>query len=321
MEREERYARNEWDDKADYLADAWILRHNDDYLSFLVEKVWKIRRPSAVVDFGCGSGRFGAKLMAHLPGGSTYHGFDLSTELIAQARRRWPHEEIEAEFCPGSVYDAPFPGDRFDVATAHTVLMHIPDPRMAIAEMIRVTREGGLVVTCDANRTASSALFHIPETGEQATAPLGPIQTMNGAIRERTGVDHDIGVKTPVLMHQAGLRNVGARMSDSMRLLFPPIDSDQGRVLFRALCREGFAPPGADREAWIAGITRHGVSREDAERMFERELARDFANRAGEYHTVYTDLLSFSFGTVGEKERQEPEEPGRPSGPPSTSRS
>ena len=32
--------------------------------------------------------------------------------------------------------------------------------------------------------------------------------------------------------------------------------------------------------------------------MIERELSRDFANRADEYHTVYTDLLSFSFGTV-----------------------
>ena len=42
----------------------------------------------------------------------------------------------------------------------------------------------------------------------------------------------------------------------------------------------------------------NGIARRDAVGMIERELSRDFANRADEYHTVYTDLLSFSFGTV-----------------------
>src|SRR5512142_1735191 len=51
---ERRYADGYWDDKDEYLAQSWLLRHNDDYLQFLVEKVWKLTEPRAVVDFGCG---------------------------------------------------------------------------------------------------------------------------------------------------------------------------------------------------------------------------------------------------------------------------
>jgi len=305
LKRKERYPKDEWDDKGPYLADSWILRHNDDYLAFLVDKVWQLKKPCAVADFGCGYGRFGLKLMPLLPSGSTYHGFDQSSELIAQARDLWQDCEIESEFSVGSAFNAPFEDSRFDVAVSHTVLMHIPDPVRVIREMIRVTRDAGLIITCDANRNAHNALFHIDETEEQDTVPLDLFQTMNREIRKQTGVDHNIGSKTPVLMHKAGLKNVGARVSDSVRLLFPPIDSGKSDALFQALCREGYGPPVPDsiaREKWIEGMTKYGVSRHDAEREIDRELSRDLANKAGNYHTVYTDLLTFSFGTVNKEE-------------------
>jgi SAM-dependent methyltransferase len=305
LNSKEQYPKTEWDDKGRYLADSWILRHNDDYLGFLVEKVWKLRMPCAVVDFGCGYGRFGLKFMPLLPSGSTYQGFDQSSELIAQAKEIWKHCAIESGFSVASVFNAPFQDSRFDVAVSHTVLMHVPDPQRVIREMIRVTRNAGLVITCDANRNAHNALFHIDETDEQDTVPLSLFQTMNRTIRKQTGVDYNIGSKTPVLMHKAGLKNVGARVSDSVRLLFPPIDSEESKALFRALCGEGYGTPVRDSvacEKWTDVMTRNGISRADAEREIQRELSRDFAGRAGDYHTVYTDLLTFSFGTVNKEE-------------------
>ncbi len=56
---EQRYPDGLWDSKSDYLVGSRILLHNDDYLEFLVTKVWKLDQPCRVVDFGCGSGRFG----------------------------------------------------------------------------------------------------------------------------------------------------------------------------------------------------------------------------------------------------------------------
>jgi len=297
MKRQERYAKDEWDDKSQYLADSWILTHNHDYLAFLVEKVWNLNKPCDV--------RFGMKLMPLLPQGSTYRGFDQSEELIQKAREVWKDCPIQYEFSVGSVFDAPYGNSRFDLAVSHTVLMHIPDPEKAIQEMIRVTRDGGLIITCDANRNAHNALFHVHETEEQDEVPLGLFQTMNREIRRRTGVDHNIGAKTPVLMHKAGLKNVGARVTDSVRLLFPPVDSEYDKALHSAMCREGYGPPVPDsvgREKWVEGMAQWGITRSDAEREIDRELSRDFPNKAAGYHTVYTPLLTFSFGTVEGKE-------------------
>jgi len=300
-ELEKRYPDGKWDGDAGYLEGSHILLHNADYLEFLVSRVWKLNEPCKVVDFGCGSGRFGQMLMPLLPDGSTYTGIDPSSALIAEGRRLFAGSPFGAEFYEGDAHNVPFAEDSFDVAISQAVLMHIPDPMGAIREMIRVTRDNGMVITCDANRNAHSALFHVEELNTQETKPLHLFQIMNKEIRRQTGVDHNIGIKTPVLMHKAGLRNVQARMSDSIRLSFPPIDSEYKETLLKAICDEGYGvsePTDEQRAKWKANMVKYGISDEDAEAEIDRELAYRFLERGCEYHIVYAGLLSFSFGSV-----------------------
>ncbi|SPY13249.1 type 12 methyltransferase [Paenibacillus polymyxa] len=42
-----------WDIKIDYLRNTRWLYYNDDYLEFLIQKVWKINKPVEIVDYGC----------------------------------------------------------------------------------------------------------------------------------------------------------------------------------------------------------------------------------------------------------------------------
>jgi len=79
-----------------------------------------------------------------------------------------------------------------------------------------------MVITCEANRNAHTALLHIEETNHQETVPLELFQTINREIRKRTGVDHNIGIKMPVLMHKAGLVYVQARKSDECGVFSRP---------------------------------------------------------------------------------------------------
>jgi hypothetical protein len=61
-----------WDDKLDYLLNSRFLasgfheylHHNDDYFEFLVRTVWRLDKVSRIVDFGCGFGYLGLKLIA-----------------------------------------------------------------------------------------------------------------------------------------------------------------------------------------------------------------------------------------------------------------
>lgn len=131
------------------------------------------------------------------------------------------------------------------------------------------------------------------------------IQAINREIRRQTGVDHNIGIKTPVLMHKAGLKNVQARLSDCVRLVLPPIETEYQEAVFQAICDDGYGPKTAsadERTRWKDFMVKYGVPEEDADREIDRELAQEFRARGQEYHTAYTGVMSFSFGWVDEDE-------------------
>lgn len=300
-ELQPRYPEGYWDNGDEYLRQCYILQHNEDYLEFLVTHVWKLDQICRLAEFGCGSGKMGLQIMPFLTQGSTYTGIDQSSQLIARGQQNWANTPWKAEFHEGSIYNAPFADQSFDVTMTHTVLMHVPHPELVIKEMIRVTRPGGLVIACEANRNAHTALLHIEETNHQETTPLELFQTINREILKRTGVDHNIGAKLPVLMHAAGLKNIQIRLSDAMRFLFPPMDSDYKNKVFNAICDEGYGQPKPDAEGiekWKTNLIGFGISEQDAVAEINQELEEDFLNKGQAYHTVYASLLTWCFGVV-----------------------
>lgn len=296
-----RYPEGYWDTAAEYLRQCFILQHNPDYLEFLVQRVWKLDQPCRLAEFGCGTGKMGLQFMPLLPTGSTYTGLDESAPLIAEARRIWSGVPWPADFHEGSIYRTPFEDASFDVTLIHTVLMHVPNPETVLREMARMTKPGGLVIACEANRNAHTALLHIEETNHQETAPLELFQTINRTIRQRTGVDHNIGIKVPVLMHAVGLEDIQIRISDAARVLIPPVDTPQKQQLFKAICDEGYGQPQPTQEfraRWKANLVDMDIAAPAAEAEIERELEEDFLTKGETYHTVYASLLTWSFGRV-----------------------
>lgn len=296
-----RYPQDYWDNGDEYLQQCLILQHNEDYLDFLVKCVWKLDHACQLAEFGCGFGKMGLQFMPLLARGSTYTGIDQSSKLISKGRQVWANTPWQAVLQEGSIYQTPFSDHSFDVTMTHTVLMHVPYPERVLQEIIRVTRPNGLVIACEVNRNAHTAMLHIDEVDHQEAVPLELFQTLNREILHRTGVDHNIGVKLPVLMHKAGLKQIQIRVSDAARFLFPPIDTDNKRKLFKAICDEGYGQPKPDaeqRERWKANLISFGISAQDADAEITRELEEDFLNQGQQYHTVYTTLLTWSFGVV-----------------------
>ena len=169
-----------WDDKFDLLAITRSTLHNEDYWRFLVRDVWRIdQRPIRVADFGCGYGWIGLFLLPMLAAGSEYVGLDRSEPLLARGRALFEALPHQARFVASEVTGTEFEDSEFDIAIAHAVLMHLPRPAEALAEMIRVTRDGGLVIACDASHNAINAMLHVHETNEQEHSPLALWQAMN----------------------------------------------------------------------------------------------------------------------------------------------
>lgn len=109
------------------------------------ERFGKANRP-ALLDVGCGVGRM-HPLLTPITG--RLAGTDLSGEALARARKDNPG----IDYRPGEGGTLPFPSGDFDAAMAVCVVHHVqPAARPAlIAELVRVTRRGGLVVLIEHN--------------------------------------------------------------------------------------------------------------------------------------------------------------------------
>ncbi len=101
-----------------------------------------------VLDVATGTGN-AALVAAAL--GAEVTGLDLTPKLIEVARRRAQEAELRVELLEGDAENLPFDDDSFDVVHAHQVLQHVGDPVVALREMMRVARPGGVVAVRDSD--------------------------------------------------------------------------------------------------------------------------------------------------------------------------
>ena len=124
-------------------AEAWIAdmgEHGDFGRRYVLDRVRLpravARSPKAVLDVGCGEGRF-CRMLRRVGVVSTT-GIDPTPALIAAARAR----DIEGNYVEAAAEHLPFGDDSFDLVVSYLTLIDIPDLQAAIREMARVLRPG-----------------------------------------------------------------------------------------------------------------------------------------------------------------------------------
>jgi SAM-dependent methyltransferase len=96
------------------------------------------------IDVGCGNGAF-TELLAERCAPAEIQGVDPSESQLAFARSR--HSAGIAQFRQGDAMALPFEDNSFDAAVMALVIFFVPEPAAGVAEMARVVRRGGLVVS------------------------------------------------------------------------------------------------------------------------------------------------------------------------------
>jgi ubiquinone/menaquinone biosynthesis C-methylase UbiE len=96
-----------------------------------------------VVDVGCGPGALTTELVQRL-GAAAVAAVDPSEQFVAAARERHPGVEVGV----AAAEELPFTDAEFDAALAQLVVHFMNDPVRGLAEMARVTRNGGVVAAC-----------------------------------------------------------------------------------------------------------------------------------------------------------------------------
>ncbi len=99
-----------------------------------------------VLDAGTGTGEDAqemAKLVA--PGGQVV-GLDVSQIMIDEAMLRVQNSGLLLRFVQGDIQHLLFENATFDRCYADRIFIHLPDPHLALAELVRVTRPGGQIL-------------------------------------------------------------------------------------------------------------------------------------------------------------------------------
>jgi SAM-dependent methyltransferase len=101
-----------------------------------------------ILEVGCGGGGELVRFLAHGADPSRIRAIDLRPDAVEAARARLPGVEIDL----GNATSLPYPDESFHVVYQSTALSSMPSRQMrtrVAAEMVRVTRRGGVVVSYD----------------------------------------------------------------------------------------------------------------------------------------------------------------------------
>jgi ubiquinone/menaquinone biosynthesis C-methylase UbiE len=151
------------------------------------------------LDVGCGTGAFTEALIARCsPAAVT--AIDPSQQQLDYARTR-PGATL-AHFQTGAAQALAFPDRSFDAAAMALVIVFVPDPPRAVAEMVRVVRPGGLV---------AAYMWDMPGGG----FPLQPLGTamksLGMALPPNSGFEFSRQDKMREIWEHAGLQSIETR--------------------------------------------------------------------------------------------------------------
>jgi SAM-dependent methyltransferase len=267
-----------------YFTDARDHWWNQDYLALLARRLG-VDRARDVLDVGAGQGHFGRAWAPHLAPGFAMVGVDREARSLAVAAARAAVEAAGTfRYQVADAAALPFADGSFDLVMCQTLLIHVPDPAVVVAEMVRVCRPGGLVLAVEPNNLGG--LQRIGARGPDGDLALALVTTRFHLVVARgkhaLGLGwNDLGVQLPRWF--AGLRDVQWFGNDRAWAMVPPYATAQEQAEIADLqrdVREGVYgwPRDEARRYYLAG----GGS----EAAFEEDYAALLAGQADDLRRV-----------------------------------
>ena len=140
----------------------------------------------------------------------------------------------QVKFIQGDALCLPLPSDEFDVVTCQTLLMHLSRPEIAIEEMRRITKPGGLVICVEPNNLLNSVCSNSlteMQTVEEITREFEYWLRYQRGKQALGEGNNSIGDLVPGLLAIAGLTDIEVYESDRAAPYIPPYDTEEQRAL------------------------------------------------------------------------------------------
>jgi hypothetical protein len=179
--------------------------------------------------------------------------------------------------------------------------MHISEPDVALTEMKRVTKNEGMIISCESNWNATNALLYIDGIRKSRITDLGFLQILFERIHEKTKTDGNIGMKMPVIMARNNIKDIQARISDSVRIILSDSESEEQKSIYTSLKSDGFGEHLDDinKTKKINWFMELGFTFEEATGYLEKEIKlNEMFTCRNELNMVYAAAMTFCFGYV-----------------------
>ena len=286
-----------WNDKLDYLIKCRRNYWNQDYLEFLIQKVWKITEPVDVLDCACGFGFVGLLLMPLLPEGSTYTGIDFSEKLLAQGRKFFEEQNIKGTLLCQDVYTYEAK-EKFDIVLEQNALRHLNNPEVFLKKMISFGREKALIISMCVNREFECDGLYVDGMDYAMLCEHEALKMDWKTEKEMQGRDYAIAMKTAPLMAKLGLREIDVRMNDKVECVSPQLpDYEERKQNFLSYNGWDVDMGEMEQESIIAQFVSHKVSRKDAESFCKRnQMITDYFRGNPQASYIYTKGQMITFG-------------------------
>ncbi|MBI9020935.1 MAG: methyltransferase domain-containing protein [Verrucomicrobia bacterium] len=172
------------------------------------KKAWEtagLQPGMQVLDIACGPGFTACELAKFIGETGRVTGVDINEELIAVAHQAKASEGVEnVAFSSGNVYELTLPENSFDFVYARFVFQHLEKPQLALKNILKVLKPGGVLCVLDIDDNWTS---FAPESD----AFVKFIRNA-GAGQKRKGGNRLIGSQLFGLLSDAGFSNVSTRI-------------------------------------------------------------------------------------------------------------
>ncbi|WBW96466.1 DNA (cytosine-5-)-methyltransferase [Oceanirhabdus sp. W0125-5] len=292
--------RDNWNGNADKLYKNRKYFWNDDYLSFLVKSVWNVQSPMDVIEYRCGEGYLGMKLLEILPEGSTYTGVD-NEYFTNKAKINFKNTEFDAKFMVSDIYSLET-NKKYDIAICQAGLRHMNKPMEVLKKMAASVKKGGLVACVDVNREFENDGLYIDDIKYDYLCTAFDFHKVWKKELECEGRDYAIGMRLPFYMQQIGLHDIDIRMNDKVMYVNPYMEDYEEKV------QDFIQINGLDKSLSISSqentielLMNRGIDRVDAESYInmQSKIAEYFRNTKKNKSFLKVHGLLITFGRKG----------------------
>jgi ubiquinone/menaquinone biosynthesis C-methylase UbiE len=158
---------------------------------------YSLPHQACIADIGCGSGEISARLARRYPDARVV-GVDVLPAWITFARRAYSTLAPRLSFQQGDAFDLRFANDMFDLVVCRHMTQAVPQPELALRELVRVCKPGGWIHLV----SEDYGMLHFPP------GRLDPDRLWRegvAAYSRATNIDERIGRRTWALMKRVGL--------------------------------------------------------------------------------------------------------------------